>query len=49
MVVRVIFVLVVTASAFFLRPFHAEPGLRPRGAGLGVLVVLFEWRLERSA
>jgi uncharacterized protein YacL len=47
-IVRVIFVLVITASAYFLRPFHSESWIA--GAGgflLGVLIVLFEVRLER--
>ena len=46
--VRVIFVLVVTASAFFLRPFHSESWIAATGGlALGILIILFELRLEK--
>jgi uncharacterized protein YacL len=47
-IARVIFVLVVATSAFFLRPFHAESWVAAGGGFLtGVIIVLFELRLER--
>ena len=47
-IARVIFVLVITASAFFLRPFHADSLVAAAaGLSLGLLIVVFESRLEK--
>ena len=47
-IVRVIFVLAITASAWFLRPFHSDSWMAAAGGlVLGLLIVLFEVRLER--
>jgi uncharacterized protein YacL len=47
-IARALFVLVLTTSAFFLRPFHSEPWVAATGGLiLGLLIVLFEMRLEK--
>ncbi len=47
-VARAIFILVLTVSAFFLRPFQIAPLLAAAcGLILGLAIVLFEMRLEK--
>jgi len=48
-IVRIIFVLVLTASAWLLHPFQAEPSPWPALAGLilGGCIIFFEMRLEQ--
>src|SRR5690349_3678355 len=48
-IVRVIFVLVLTASAYLLHPFQSAPSPWAALAGLliGVCIIFFEMRLEQ--
>ena len=49
-VVRVIFVLVLTAASFHLQPFNLSSWVAGLlGAVLGIFFVLFELRLERAS
>src|SRR5882672_870409 len=46
--VRIIFVLVLTASAYFLHPFQVSPALAAAGGlVLGGAIIFFEIRLEQ--
>ncbi len=48
LIIRILFVLVVAAAAFFLRPFNLEaPYAAASGAVLGCGIVLFEIRLRK--
>jgi uncharacterized protein YacL len=47
-IARIILVLVLTSSAYFLRPFHSDPLVAAAGGlVLGALIVAFELRLEK--
>ncbi|HXW93288.1 MAG TPA: PIN domain-containing protein [Terriglobales bacterium] len=47
-VIRLLFVIFVAATCYFLQPFGLSPRLYAGGAGalLGVAIVVFEWRLR---
>ncbi len=46
--VRFLFILVVSVTCFLIRPFGLEPRLDAAvGAGIGLAIVLFEWKLRR--
>ncbi|MGZ4811609.1 MAG: PIN domain-containing protein [Terriglobales bacterium] len=46
--IRIVFVIVVAAVSYFLRPFNLSPVLDAAvGAGIGLAIVLFEMRLRQ--
>jgi uncharacterized protein YacL len=46
--VRLIFIAFVAFTCYLIRPFSANPGLDvAAGALIGVIIIIFEWRLHR--
>ena len=46
--VRVLFVLIVSITCYLIQPFGLEPRLDAlAGGGIGLAIVLFEWKLRR--
>jgi uncharacterized protein YacL len=46
--VRLLFVLVVSATCYFVQPFNLPRNLDAgAGAGIGLAIILFEWKLRR--